>query len=197
MLYCSGLRCSGTINEHRWILCWTQTWLSVTDLTPLSCDAVSTCAANEKIWISHEAFAASCVDMQNFPTPLTRDCSMFITPLAKDVIAIMWCWPSDVIIQHVSFQRDFFLHCSCAGIKNQLPVFHHEVEIKDMTVKSDTKQRKVSYSKLHICFDGIYGQNTQGLPVTDSHIRSLSSFYSAFKVTYEVNEDTWRFHVSP
>lgn len=142
-------------------------------------------------------------------------------------LCCLLCWhaelshPADTRLQHVhhafSKRRDcdhvmltfrcyystcqlsegFLLHCSCAGIKNQLPVFHHEVEIKDMTVKSDTKQRKVSYSKLRICFDGIYGQNTQGLSVTDSHIRSLSSFYSTFKVTYEVNEDTWRFHMSP
>lgn len=134
--------------------------------------------------------------MQNFPTPLTRDCSAFITPLAKrdcdHMMLTFRCYYSTC-----QLSEGFFLHCSCVGIKNQLPVFHHEVEIKDMTVKSDTKQRKVSYSKLHICFDGIYGQNTQGLSVADSHIRSLSSFYSAFKVTYEVNEDTWRFHMSP
>lgn len=196
MLYCSGLRCSDTINEHRWILCWTQTWLSVTDLTPLSCDAVSTCAANEKIWISHEAFAASCVDMQNFPTPDTRLQHVHHTFSKRrdcnHVMLTFRCYYSTC-----QLSEGFFLHCSCAGIKNQLPVFHHEVEIKDMTVKSDTKQRKVSHSKLRICFDGIYGQNTQGLSVTDSHIRSLSSFYSVFKVTYEVNEDTWRFHMSP
>lgn len=50
---------------------------------------------------------------------------------------------------------------------------------------------------MRIRFDGIYGQNTQGLTVTDNHIRSLFSFFSAFKVTFELNEDTLHFNILP